>query len=79
MKKNLFQLFAQSVEKKSEDMKKQRKKQDALIFKMLPRSQFHKTFYTRNLRLWQNELPYLTTLHGAFMVQQIFHIRKLPA
>ena len=32
-----IQVFAVSVEKKSLDMKKQKKKQDALIFKMLPR------------------------------------------
>ena len=32
-----IQVFAVSVEKKSADMKKQKKKQDALIFKMLPR------------------------------------------
>jgi hypothetical protein len=30
-------VFASSVEKKSDDMKRQRKKQDTLIFKMLPR------------------------------------------
>ena len=32
-----IQVFAVSVEKKSADMKKQKKKQDALIYKMLPR------------------------------------------
>ena len=32
-----IQVFALSVEKKSADMKKQKKKQDALIYKMLPR------------------------------------------
>ena len=32
-----IQVFAVSVEKKSADMQKQKKKQDALIFKMLPR------------------------------------------
>ena len=32
-----FQVFAVSVEKKSDDMKKQKRKQDALILKMLPK------------------------------------------
>lgn len=33
----LIQVFAVSVEKKSDDMKRVRKKQDALIYKMLPK------------------------------------------
>ena len=33
----LFQLFAVSVEKKSHDMKRQKRKQDGLILKMLPK------------------------------------------
>ena len=32
-----IQIFAVSVEKKSEDMKRQKRKQDALILKMLPK------------------------------------------
>lgn len=34
---NQNQMFALSLEKKSDDMKKQRRKQDTLILKMLPR------------------------------------------